>query len=133
MRPVGTLALCLAVAWAIAAQAEPGAPAHLASARVVDAGPERLHARERLREIQRRVQAALRYPPLARAREVTGTTWVRFDIGRDGQPHTLTVHRSSGSPQLDRAAEAAVEAAAPLPWVYGRLELPVAFRLERRK
>ena len=101
--------------------------------RFVDAGPPRVHARERLAEIQRRIQAALRYPPLAREREQQGTTLLRFDIDADGAPRNLVVHASSGLAALDRAATVAVAAAAPLPWVYGRLEVPVLFSLERRK
>ena len=61
------------------------------------------------------------------------TTRVRFDIAQDGEPHGIVVHDSSGLPSLDRAAEAAVRDAAPLPWVYGRLEVPVLFSLERRR
>ena len=100
---------------------------------VVDAGPPRRHARERLLEIQRRIQAALRYPPLARSREVEGLARLRFDIAHDGSVHDVMVHASSGRPSLDRAALAAVDAAAPLPWVYGRIEVPVVFALERRR
>jgi len=101
--------------------------------RFVDAGPQRVHARERLTEIQRRIQAALRYPPLARERELEGTAVLRFDIDAEGTPRDVVLHASSGLASLDRAATAAVGAAAPLPWVYGRLEVPVLFLLERRR
>jgi protein TonB len=101
--------------------------------RFVDAGPPRSHARERLAEIRERIQAALRYPPTARERAIEGTTWLRFELDRAGNPLRVEVHRSSGRPSLDRAASGAVTAAAPLPWVYGRLEVPVLFALERRK
>ena len=102
-------------------------------ARVVDAGPPRADARARLETIRARIQSALRYPPLARERALEGTTWMRFEIDRAGEPQRVEVHRSSGRPSLDRAASAAVSAAAPLPWVYGRLEVPVLFELERRR
>lgn len=101
--------------------------------RFVDASPQRPHARERLVEIRARIQSALRYPPAARSRAIEGTALLRFDIDNDGQPQDVVVHASSGLATLDRAATAAVAAAAPLPWVYGRLEVPVVFALERRK
>ena len=120
-----------------AAPAAGQAPAHVAvldeAPYLVDAGPPRRHARERLLDIQRRIQAALQYPPLARSRALEGTTRLRFDIEHDGSVRDVVVHASSGRPSLDRAALAAVDAAAPLPWVYGRLEVPVVFALERRR
>lgn len=126
-----TLALVLA-AGAAAADDAPDAAA-VSRPRVVDASPPRRHARERLTEIQQRIQAALRYPPMARERKLEGTALLRFDIDRAGVPHEVVVHASSGLPSLDRAATAAVAAAAPLPWVYGRLEVPVQFSLAVRR
>lgn len=101
--------------------------------RFVDGAPQLPHARTRLEEIRRRIQRAVVYPALAREREIEGTALVRFDIAHDGTPLDVVVHRSSGRPSLDRAAAAAVDAAAPLPWVYGRLEVPVLFSLESRR
>jgi len=100
---------------------------------VVDASPTRPHARERLVEIQQRIQAALRYPPLARERKLEGTALLRFDIDHAGNPRDVVVQASSGLALLDRAATAAVADAAPLPWVYGRLQVPVLFSLETRR
>ena len=131
-RAVGLVALTLCLAAPIGVRGEP-VEARFADAVVQDASPARPHARERLREIRRRIQAALRYPPMARERDVSGTPWVRFELGHDGQPLDIEISRSSGSRTLDRAARAAVEDAAPLPWVYGRLEVPVAFELEARR
>ena len=73
------------------------------------------------------------YPPLARLRRLEGVALVRFAIAADGRPQELAVSGSTGHAILDRAALAAVEAAAPLPWVYGRLEVPVRFELSRRQ
>ena len=111
----------------------------LASAGVVPAdeptpGPEdaavpRATAHERLAEIQRRVQAVALYPEVARARAISGETRVAFSIRRDGTPEGVRVARSSGSVALDRAAERAVSDAAPLPWVYGEVSVPVSFVL----
>jgi protein TonB len=98
-----------------------------------DAVPVGPSVDERLAEIRRRIQAALVYPPLARLQRVEGTALVRFEIGRDGAAREVRVFRTSGKPSLDRAATRAVAAAAPLPWVYGRLEVPVRFALEERR
>ncbi len=54
-------------------------------------------------------------------------------IEHDGTARDVVVHRSSGKPSLDRAATRAVAAAVPLPWVYGRLEVPVRFELSERR
>jgi len=116
------------------AGAEPRvAAADTGAARLVDAAPQGPSAEQRLREIRRRIQAVLVYPPLARSDAVEGTALVRFDIERDGTLRAVVVHQSSGRPSLDRAALRAVAASAPLPWVYGRLEVPVRFELERRQ
>ena len=87
---------------------------------------------ERLAAIAKRVQAAASYPPLAQLRRVEGTSLVAFEIGTDGNAKDVAIAASSGSPQLDRAASQAVRDAGRLPWVYGRLEVPVRFELARR-
>jgi protein TonB len=88
---------------------------------------------ERLLAIRERIQAAIVYPTLARMRRLEGVAQVRFAIAADGRPQELAVAGSTGHAILDRAALAAVEAAAPLPWVYGLLEVPVRFELSRRQ
>ena len=119
----GSISLLALVCAAIAA-ADP--PAELPA---VDAMPPRLSSAERLTQIAQRVQAAAIYPPIARARGVSGETTVVFEIERSGAPQEIRIRRSSGSPTLDRAAERAVTAAAPLPWVYGEVTVPVLFVL----
>jgi protein TonB len=84
---------------------------------------------QRLEEIRRRLQAALYYPPIARRQGVEGVAWVRFEIGRDGAPHDVALARSSGHPVLDRAARRTVDRVGRLPWVYGRIEVPIRFSL----
>lgn len=108
------------------------ADASAETVRFVDAAPRGPTVAERLAEIRRRIAAAVVYPPVARLQHLEGETLVRFEIEADGTPSDVEVHRSSGMPTLDRAASAAVRDAAPLPWVYGRLEVPVRFRLEDR-
>jgi protein TonB len=101
----------------------------IAAVRFVDAAPAGPNVAVRLDEIRRRIQSALVYPPLARLHGVEGEAVVHFDVGRDGRARELEVAASSGAPSLDRAALRAIAAAAPLPWVYGRLVVPVRFAL----
>lgn len=95
-----------------------------------DAVPLGPSVEARLAEIQSRVARAVVYPPVARRRGWEGVARVRFAVERDGRAVDVRVARSSGHPALDRAAERGVDAAAPLPWVYGRVEVPVRFDLE---
>ena len=94
-----------------------------------DLAPQAPGVDERLREVQRRVQAAATYPAIARERGVAGETLVSFEIGPDGTARDAQTARTSGSLLLDRAALLAVEQAAPLPWIYGRVAVPVRFVL----
>jgi protein TonB len=121
-----------AAAWG-AAPAASSAEVGLAHGVVEDAAPRGPHVEARLARIRERIQAVLVYPPLARLRHLEGMARVQFAIGADGRPAELAVAGSTGHPILDRAALAAVEAAAPLPWVYGRLEVPVRFELAVRR
>lgn len=94
-----------------------------------DAAPRGPSVNERLAEIARRVQAESQYPPLARQRGVAGTSEVSFEVGSAGVPVRIETAETSGHPILDRAARRAVEDAAPLPFVYGRITVPVEFQL----
>lgn len=124
----GALALVLLLAGGAPAPAQELASA--AEVRFVDAAPRGPSVAARLAEIRRRIQQAIVYPPVARMRQLEGLAMVRFEIEGDGTPSDIEVHRSSGKPTLDRAAEKAVQNAAPLPWVHGRLEVPVRFELD---
>ncbi len=120
-----------------------GAPVSLADDESIEIGAVRAVAQDavppgprlddRLREIRERIQAAVVFPPLARMRQLEGVAQVRFEIAADGRPLGIAVTGSTGHSILDRAALAAVAAAAPLPWVYGLLEVPVRFELSRRQ
>jgi protein TonB len=120
MRALRTLTVAVAVLTA-------AAMAHAAADEDASVRGPTLDAR--LAEIQQRVQAALVYPPLAKMRRTQGVATLGFAIGADGRAREVDVARSSGFPLLDRAAERAVRAAEPLPYVYGRLEIPVRFEL----
>ena len=112
-------------------RADPGQLART-STEGVDAVTRGPSVDERLAIIQKRVQSAASYPALAQLRRVEGTSLVAFEIGADGSARAVEIAASSGSPQLDRAASQAVHDAGRLPWVYGRLEVPVRFELARR-
>jgi len=118
------------LAFAAAASADEGGQAvAVAAVRFVDGVPARPSVADRLDAIRRRIQEALVYPPLARLDGVEGETLVYFDVGRDGHAVAVAVAASSGVPSLDRAALRAVRRAAPMPWVHGRLAVPVRFSL----
>lgn len=106
----------------------PAAPARPAAHD--DAIPQGPSVDERLAEIARRIQRSLRYPPIARERGATGEALVAFEVRSDGAPERIELAASSGSSSLDRAALRAVAEAAPLPFVYGRIQVPVRFALE---
>jgi TonB family protein len=116
----------------VATHAGAEGPVQSARARIVDGVPPAAGVEERLREIRRQIQRALVYPPVARSQALEGETLVRFEIAHGGATRDVRVFRSSGMPTLDRAAARAVAAAAPLPWVYGLLEVPVRFELDAR-
>jgi protein TonB len=124
------LAVALLAAWPSAAPAR-GSDARVSRVSFVDALPPAPGVDERLGRIRERIQGALRYPPSARWRGIEGTTRVRFEIDAEGRARGLETAGSSGHWVLDRAAERAVEEAAPLPYVWGRLEVPVHFDLGR--
>jgi len=129
--------LALAAALPAGAGAEPvqtgRAGASGERAAIEDAVPLGPPLDERLAVIRERIQAAVVYPPLARLQELEGVARVRFAIAQDGRPRDLAVAGSTGHAILDRAALAAVAAAAPLPWVYGLVEVPVRFALSSRR
>ncbi len=93
--------------------------------------PQGPTARERVAEIHRRIQQVVVYPDRARRNGITGVSRVRFEVGREGRARNVELADSSGFGLLDRAARAAVMQVRGLPWVYGRLEVPVRFSLER--
>lgn len=117
-----------------AARAADGAPAALPVAASVarpsvDAGAPGRPLEDRLEEIRRRIEGELVYPSGARWRDREGASVVEFEIASDGTAREIRLARSSGEPILDRAAERAVASARDLPYVWGRLAVPVRFTL----
>lgn len=88
-------------------------------------------ARERIAEIHQRIQAVLVYPAVARRQGISGVSRVRFEVGGEGRAENVKLAGTSGHGVLDRAAQQAVAKVQNLPWVYGRLEIPVRFVLDR--
>ena len=97
----------------------------------IDAMPEASTVMARIAEIRQRVQEAVVYPPLARRRGVEGTTLIEFLIDAQGHASEISTVESSGSKALDAAAELGAREAAPLPYVFGRLRIPVVFEINQ--
>ena len=89
-----------------------------------------------LATVRRRILEALRYPPPARSRGLTGTVQLEISIKPDGAISTVSVTSSSSHPLLDEAALEAVRSLAPQPFPKGlaprplRVRLPVVFDLQ---
>ncbi len=136
LRAACTLAFVLGFAWTASADstevAEMAAADSTEVAAVIlfdDAMPRGPSVANRLAIIRKKIQNALEYPPLARLHDSDGDALVRFEIDRSGSAQNVRLVRSSGHDRLDTSAVRAVEAASPLPWVYGPLEVPVHFEL----
>jgi len=75
------------------------------------------------------------YPAVARRRRLQGTTFLEVRVSASGRPVSIEIGRSSGVPDLDEAARAAVRGWTFLPAklgdkpVEGRVEVPIRFRL----
>lgn len=75
------------------------------------------------------------YPAVARRRKQEGTTFLNVVVDTAGKPVTIEISLSSGSPELDRAAQEAVKSWSFIPAkqdgksVEGRVEVPIRFRL----
>jgi len=89
-----------------------------------------------LATVRRRFLEALRYPPPARSRGLTGTVLLEVFIKPDGAIGGVSVASSSSHPMLDEAALEAMRSLAPQPFPKGlaprplRVRLPVVFDLQ---
>jgi len=82
-----------------------------------------------LSTIIRKIEAAKRYPRVARKMGIEGTTIVRFKIKPDGRVEIAEVIESSGSEILDKASIATVHDAAPFPYKEGWLKVGIVFKI----
>jgi protein TonB len=89
-----------------------------------------------LAEVRRRLMEALRYPPPARNRGLSGTVLLDISIESNGAITKVSITRSSSHRLLDEAALEAARSLAPQPFPKGlapkplRVRLPVVFNLQ---
>jgi TonB family protein len=70
------------------------------------------------------------YPRLARERGIQGVVHLRFRVRPQGEVDRVEVVRSSGYEILDTASVRTVYRAAPMPYVSGWIEVPIAYVLK---
>ena len=70
------------------------------------------------------------YPRLARERGIQGVVHLRFRVRPEGEVDTVEIVRSSGYEILDTASVRTVYRAAPMPYVNGWIEVPIAYVLK---
>jgi protein TonB len=83
--------------------------------------------------ISQRIKTKLVYPSPAKRAGIQGVVEVAFTIYMDGEVGEVKIMVSSGQESLDKAAVAAIYAAAPFrdhPPAQARLSIPLAFRLK---
>lgn len=97
--------------------------------------PAKFHAGEEgegdpvLLAIMRKIEAAKRYPRIARKMGIEGTAVVRFRLRPKGEVEAVELAESSGSEVLDKAAQETVREAAPLPFKEGWLKVGIVFKI----
>jgi TonB family protein len=70
------------------------------------------------------------YPRMARERGIQGVVHVRFKLRPTGDVETVEIVKSSGYDILDTASIRTVYRAAPMPYVNGWVEVPIAYILK---
>ncbi len=70
------------------------------------------------------------YPRVARERGIQGVVRLRFILNQSGAVDKIEILQSSGSEVLDDASIQAVYRAAPMPYVHGWVEIPIAYVLK---
>jgi len=70
------------------------------------------------------------YPRMARERGIQGVVHVRFKLRPTGDVETVEIVKSSGYDILDTASIRTVYRAAPMPYVNGWVEVPMAYVLK---
>jgi protein TonB len=82
-----------------------------------------------LKQIIRKIEAAKRYPKVARKMGIEGKAVVRFKLKPQGQVEAVEIVESSGSEILDQASLQTVRDAAPLPYKEGWLKVGIVFKI----
>ncbi len=79
--------------------------------------------------IIRKIEAAKRYPKVARKMGIEGMAVVRFKLSPGGQVEAVEILESSGSEILDKASLETIREAAPLPYKGGWLRVGIVFKI----
>lgn len=101
-----------------------GAPLTLSNIR-----PPSKEVDQTLLQIIRKIEAAKRYPRVARKMGIEGTATVRFKLKPGGQVEAVEIIESSGSEILDKASLETIRDAAPLPYKEGWLKVGIVFKI----
>ncbi len=80
--------------------------------------------------IESALERSKTYPRMARERGIQGVVHVRFKLRPSGDVETVEIVRSSGYDILDSASVRTVYRAAPMPYVNGWVEVPMAYVLK---
>jgi protein TonB len=89
-----------------------------------------LRAPEQWSLIVSAIERTKSYPRLARERGTEGVVRLRFRLRPEGSIEKIEIIESSGSTILDSASIRAVYLAAPMPYVQGWIEVPIAYVLK---
>ena len=76
------------------------------------------------------IEKARIYPPLARKKGIQGKVILEFSIRPDGEIDEIRIVKGSGFEILDSMSIETIKRSAPLPYVSGRIEIPMIYRLE---
>lgn len=85
---------------------------------------------ETLLLILRKIEAAKKYPRIARKMGTEGKTTVRFKLRSNGEIDEIQILESSGSEILDQTSLQTVRDAAPLPYKEGWLKVGILFKMK---
>jgi TonB family protein len=80
--------------------------------------------------IEAAIEHSKNYPRLARERGIEGVVHLRFRLNPSGAVEKIEILKSSGSELLDSASIRSVYRAAPMPYVNGWVEVPIAYVLK---
>jgi protein TonB len=81
--------------------------------------------------IESAIEQSKNYPRIARERGIEGVVHIRFKLRQSGDVDTIEIVKSSGHDILDSASIRTVYRAAPMPYVAGWIEVPIAYVLNK--
>jgi TonB family protein len=85
---------------------------------------------EQWAQIVSSIERVKNYPRFARERGIEGVVHVRFRLRPQGDVERVEIVKSSGSGVLDESSVRTVYRAAPMPYVNGWVEVPIAYVLK---